>query len=778
MPIDLIRLYHENRVHGFRRYPDAILPFVEMEADEKRRWWDRSQWEVTFYSRAPEFSPLGLSRLFLLKQPSPQVCGPAHQLPFSKAGRGYPQALFGFPANSGFSAPDSDERKAVAALLLDSGRALMETLSADWPGYGGTLRGRYGDEESAQIVLNLLAMGQFATAEGVADPQGLGRAIAAMNYCGEKTAPGATIPDRFCWRLDSKFEVDPFAPPMLPQTPGPHINEIKFVVTPEEVIEEGHRHILLKYHYEVEYYLHPGHPLGDTISAPPFPVKVDYLKLDTSGGEVDTGTADESGGGGVQEFDEDDWDDPKMRPLQTAPPAQIGRGELNHRVVTSRKFYLGSSADEPTTAREDAIRFDPVFDPTVNFKVNLRIGLGLLTGPWVKDLIPLGGKPEDTLEAELDLDLTFPDPEHFVSWEAEDPRVCGSPVDWNRRIGADSMGRPNSNQPEDEKATEYSKFKYVEAGGAFESESTAATRFPSPGYLSMIHTGMRGHQPWRTLKLTRTDDNPPDWLLLEAFAPAFCVPPGLGASRTLPDHWMALSHMNSTAGKVNLNNKVYPESEWFKPPARSKALKGVFRHLREDDDVDRLIRDIEAHQSSSRVFEYVGELSEVGSYAAGETDWERESLLRNCASLLTTQSNTFGVWGVAQSVKKAPGGEKYAELEANDAVLAEKRFYALVERYVWPGRDGIPGNGHTNPAGNWDELGREADGSAIEHPGQVPAPGKGAVWAEIDGPAPVGSFHQELAGDLPHSASSLAEADNPAQAVVCYRVVYFKFLDH
>ena len=375
------------------------------------------------------------------------------------------------------------------------------------------------------------------------------------------------------------------------------------------------------------------------------------------------------------------------------------------------------------------------------------------------------------------------------------------------------MGQVNSNQPENSESAEYESFKYIRLltssrddksandtsrDGAinlwrilpYGNEFQPSTRFPSTGYLSMLHTGIRNRKPWSTLSLEANPGGFPDWVLMDLLGATF--PLSGSSGRSLPDHWMGLSHMNATAGKVNINNKIYPENEFFEAPERKKPLKAVFRYLREDDEIDSLVDNILEWQSDGRVFEYVGQLSEVDEYAMGDTTWEKESLLRNMANCLTTQSNTFGVWGVAQTVVKSRDSELHDEFEATDAVVGEKRFYALVERYIWPGRDGVPGNGHLDDKGEWDRLaGPPAELQGLTNaygsspstlqstkPGDLPNLQSEGDFALIDGPDSVTMDHSELFAKVPYQSSSLAQADNPAVAVVKYRVIYFKYLDH
>ena len=307
----------------------------------------------------------------------------------------------------------------------------------------------------------------------------------------------------------------------------------------------------------------------------------------------------------------------------------------------------------------------------------------------------------------------------------------------------------------------------------------------------MIHTGIRSRSPWQTLSLLPGQEDPPDWVVMDLMASGYPMPRAQwNAARSLPDTWSALSYLNSTAGKVNINNRIYPSgSSLFEPPHRTLTTEAVFKHLRSQDEIESLSKAMLNYQDDDQVFDYVGELAEVEGYEQGATDWEKESLLRNMAGALTTQSNTFGVWGIAQTVRKDPFNKDFGQFEWGDGVMGERRFYALVERHVWPGKDGVPGNGHTNSRGHWDRLAKADPNAAppqvagnqddLYVPGSPPRPaGPGGSFAEMDGPTAVDMEYGETLPKVIHSRSSLADAYNPADAVMKYRILYFKYLDH
>jgi hypothetical protein len=272
---------------------------------------------------------------------------------------------------------------------------------------------------------------------------------------------------------------------------------------------------------------------------------------------------------------------------------------------------------------------------------------------------------------------------------------------------------------------------------------------------------------------------------------------------TLPDEFSTISFMHSTAGTINLNSKPFPDNEYFEAPQRTRPLKAVFTNLRSDAEVESLVDAINQYQQDKR-FMYTGDLAEVTGYAAGSTQFEQEDLLRNMIGCLTTKSNTFGVWGVGQVVKKIRQNEDYGTFEEGDLVRGEKRFYALIERYIWPGIDGVPGNAHVDSQGKWDRIAVQeqdipADGSVtnalFQLPGSPPTRrafreetgeyGHGVgldlngTYPRYDGPQKVemDKYAEVVFGKVVHDLTALEDAYNPPQPVIKYKVVYFKYLD-
>ncbi|MEM7010507.1 MAG: hypothetical protein AAF585_03385, partial [Verrucomicrobiota bacterium] len=314
--------------------------------------------------------------------------------------------------------------------------------------------------------------------------------------------------------------------------------------------------------------------------------------------------------------------------------------------------------------------------------------------------------------------------------------------------------------------------------------------------------------PWQTLSLAPKSEQPvqkgpPDWVILDLFAPSYPMPRSHWApGRSIPDTWSAMSYLNATAGKVNINTRIYPDdSDHFDVPDRNVSIEAVFASFRPKLEIKHFAESVDNYQDTDQVFDYVGELAEVEGCHQGDDEWDKESFIRNMAGSLSTKSNTFGVWGIAQTIRKAPINKQYDQFEWGDGVMGERRFYALVERHVWPGKDGLPGNAHTNQRGIWDRLAESAppapgvpepSQSVRNVPGSPPnPPGPGSRFAEIDGPTPVGMEYDSVLPEAPYAnrsgsdpsgsasnPSSLADAYNPADAVMKYRILYFKYLDH
>jgi hypothetical protein len=70
----------------------------------------------------------------------------------------------------------------------------------------------------------------------------------------------------------------------------------------------------------------------------------------------------------------------------------------------------------------------------------------------------------------------------------------------------------------------------------------------------------------------------------------------------------------------------------------------------------------------------------------------RNDLVRQIIGNLTTQSNTYSIWVMGQSVIKTKGNTDWGNFEPNDQITATVRYHFVVERYLDAGVDGVYGN--------------------------------------------------------------------------------------
>lgn len=418
--------------------------------------------------------------------------------------------------------------------------------------------------------------------------------------------------------------------------------------------------------------------------------------------------------------------------------------------------------------------------------------------PKVPAFAPPTDDPKDYIEFQFDLDPAMLGSQQVTrSLEVADPRVGGLARMWKQAPGftsfttaqADTLGAPNSIAT----GWDTKKLAFVD----FPAGTAAGSSYRPPvGMFSVIPTGMQRGLAGSTLKLQPSSSSAdlPDWLLLDLLAPS------VDAS-----NYANLSFMNSTSGKVNLNATISPTTGTFNPPQRWQPLQAVFQNMSASATVasgatapSSVVNSVLSHTLASGgidfgapgAYDYPGEVCEIAGVADDVTvpDWTKEQIVRYIASNLTTKSNVFSVWGVAQTVKKNPANNNAAKqgvfetkaggAAADDTVTGEKRFEAIVERYVWPGTDNISGNGNVSGAGSYNQL-----SATRTLPGQPP-PYAGGAWEKLDGPDtfpsaftyPVNAASGTWNQNTPYGNTSIDTAVNPLRAQMKYRIIYFKYL--
>ncbi|WP_038167524.1 hypothetical protein [Verrucomicrobium sp. BvORR106] len=880
------KLLAHSFLNGFARYPEAIKDFISVADPDA--WYEANKFNLTFYNRSPEFNAFGRSRLFTSYVPLSLEAGPNFQLPFiydpsSNNGVVIPKGVEGdlvdgtlesgrlednqilhlnsllgfFGASADITGPSGYVSDQANMVNRNQIRMLVEYFRRKWPGYNRSFVEKYGEVGAYQIALNILQQARMSTTQ-IAKNLGNFSNAWGMRSTSVIFFPNASelsgyAPERFYWRL--KDPTTNKVVLMLPQTPGPHITEVRLFAQASEATPAPKTGTLtansryIKYWYEVEYYMHP---MGPVLDLSYFPTRMDYFQLNVRGGGKTAAQQFGPTDGNDTRADKQ-WQNDFMNLLATYPAAGTligpagavwaGAAVPNRVVVKSPEFYVSQwqrNDANATGGKSDTVaRFDNdipnlnatqktnIWDPVI-FDKSLTQGKAQFTVKWrpgqgitgannrPRQMIPLGLTQNDTLQASYVVDLTNTTTPQVVSWQIADPNLSHDVTKWvmtgpGQEGAIGTPGKVNVGEP-DEGSSEKSKFRYVqrtpedaligEEPYDRPDEYEQTSRVASPGYWSLLHTGMRSGTPWQTVDLSAnaSTNTPPDWLLLDLFGATYPMAHDQWKiDQKLPDSFSTASYMSSTAGQVNLNSRIYPKNDWFNPPARKLPLEAVFKHLRSDSQVTSLVDGIDSYQSDSQVFDYVGELANVPGYdGTAATRWGKESLLRNMAGVLTTRTNTFGVWGVAQTVKKLPRNTDNGTFESGDRVTGEKRFYALVERYIWPGRDGVPGNGHTSNVGKWDRIATQtskittADGTTdtlFQLPGSPPLKRSGdgerldldatGTYPKFDGPEPVGmdAYTKSALGTINYTASSLEDAYNPPQPVVKYRVVYFKYLD-
>lgn len=852
-------------LQGFNRYPEAILNYVKIKGAEAQDWFQRARYDLTFYSRSPEFNAFNRSRFFTTYVPLSLEAGPAYQHPFVFD----PSGVYTGQSNNavlhlnsllgtfGFTSTVTDEDGASVNGGNVVNRAQVEMLTdylrRRWPGYNRSFFEKYGEAECRQLALNAALMARMATtqinnANLSAFTKQYSLRTTSVNYSPLSTEMTGKTPERMYWRFPNIGKNGLF----LPQTPGPHITEVRLFVKSTDASPApkndpkqltGYKQPrYIRYWYEVEYYMHG---FGPVVDLGEFPTRMDYLEIEARGSQAKRQQFGPSSPG-ENRYDAD-WNYDSRADLINlkrliAQPLRGGTTRLgplgatfngqavpNRLVVRSPIITLGQREtvvpwqEDADFSQWDPFVFDAATDRSVTVDLRFRPGMGVFDAPArPRQMIPLGESRDDTLQGQFVVSLVDTNRDQAISWQISDPRLSADLAEWEKDkegpgvpsgSGSDNgVGTPgvkNRKEPAEDSG-EKSKFRYLlraPIGSRIANieydrpdEYDPRSRVSSPGYWSLLHTGMQSGKPWRTLDFSSQAESssPPDWLFLDLLAATYPMANDQWRlEQRQPDEFSTASFMNSTAGQINLNTRTYPRTPLFKAPDRTRPIEGVFKNL-PGIDSKNVANQILSYQQDQQFFDYVGEVANIASVGGtGNTQWSKEFPLRNLAGVLTTKSNTFGVWGVAQVVKKVPKNLKYEQFEAGDQVLAEKRFYALIERYIWPGRDGIPGNAHFSSGGKWDRLALQsapisASGSVpdtlFQLPGSPPLFRSGqrlnldtkGTYAEYDGPERVGMdpFTEAALGKVRYRESTLEDAYNPPQPVVKYRIVYFTYLDH
>ncbi|PTX99336.1 hypothetical protein DB346_15855 [Verrucomicrobia bacterium LW23] len=269
-------------------------------------------------------------------------------------------------------------------------------------------------------------------------------------------------------------------------------------------------------------------------------------------------------------------------------------------------------------------------------------------------------------------------------------------------------------------------------------------RLPSVGALNTLRTGMipdvivpnsmaNKGVPFRCICFdaatgpgqTTAMGSYPDWAMLDLFTVPFLPQKPVTFETTdasspypNPPAVRQLTSGGSTEGRININNPrvPYPFAESIPGvdqtgPERLTPLRALFRNVRASNAYDpsgepvyttanevALAAGVQEYMSNNGPFMLAGQLANVPEVAAytyrgvAAASQSRNDLFAKVVGACTTQSNTYSVWVVTQTIRKAAHNTNYDAVEPGDQVTSEVRRRYLVERLIEPGKDGVPGN--------------------------------------------------------------------------------------
>ena len=255
-------------------------------------------------------------------------------------------------------------------------------------------------------------------------------------------------------------------------------------------------------------------------------------------------------------------------------------------------------------------------------------------------------------------------PEYWMAVETLDPRLNqhGTPVagpsvndDWQAVSSTPSLIGPASGTriarlggayPFVGTAGDETKLAWLDASpyigsGASKTRSGmhpghVNNRMPSIGLLSCLSTGMQTGIPWRTIRFQPTNDDPPDWLLLDLFATPFNRATFASSNKYVDSAFPPLTYMNSTAGRININSTLFPSSFGLSPNTRDLPIRALIHNMYRPQvaaasvtqpDEAVLFNKIASYLSAkpSHTFDYAGEICQVSGFAdSGNYEWKRK----------------------------------------------------------------------------------------------------------------------------------------------------------
>lgn len=793
---------------------ESMKPFVQSGSPDS--FINSNKFDLTAYSRAPDFNVFGKSKLYFLRSATGQLGRPMFQFFRDADGPEY------FPSEENAKGADRHSTYYTAA-------AISAYLNRnDWPGMPArSFVDKWGGNDAAkreadQVAWNLMSMGSFAAGSFSGNSASSNYfELANATKSGETGFVSVNKPnnDTVIGTLSGKA--------MLPAYPVPLINEVALQISPQSyTIADGTTKYRLLVSLTTELWLPPGYPTFDFGQAQTT-VGLTYLWYHVTQAQPGTADAQQEDAKYVDRLSAPD--DNGIKKLWTINNVGTAAPNSYSQFVTTQTFYVSNKSgfNSGANGSED---FTTTGTISLDFKMRLfaltqqkngsSYGTkhscqlipvwdthdpGITAAPTNWDptppsnpprcLAPPADDPKDYIEFQFTLTPPFNSGDTYTrSLEVADPHLGGLAKSWQQApnfnspatLSAGTLGSINS-------ATTSAGYDTKKLAFVDLSQTALASKHSSTGFLSLVATGMQRGVAGAALKFqpSSSASELPDWLLLDLVAPAV----------TAVDY-SSLSWMNSTAGVINANSKILPNVGSFSAPVRWRPMQALLENMPGVSgaaNASAIVTNLINHTTSgvdfgaTSEYDYPGEVCEISGVAdSGNTDWDKETIIRNLAGCLTTKSNVFSVWGVTQTVKKNPGNNdpatgqprhpgifesKAAGAAADDLIMGEKRFEAVVERYVWPGNDNIAGDGHVPGAGgSYDRL-----SSSATQPG-YPPPYSGGAWEQLDGPDaptyPISSSTDAWIASAPnYSNTPIDSANNPVGATMKYRVIYFRYLN-
>jgi hypothetical protein len=204
-----------------------------------------------------------------------------------------------------------------------------------------------------------------------------------------------------------------------------------------------------------------------------------------------------------------------------------------------------------------------------------------------------------------------------------------------------------------------------------------------PGEMAFIHTGI----PWRTFWLQPQhsgEPGPPDWAVLDLFSAT--------------DATNVTGRMNINSVITNANATLARQVPLFALVTNSLPSDAVYNNATAVNKIDNYWQNVSPNfrfgptplPFSPYSYTMVGEIANTASLSnpqvvdPTQTKAVRETPVRDIANLITTRSNTFTIWCLAQSIKKVDKTpvNLTSFTKGVDLVTGEAKMQVIVERMV------------------------------------------------------------------------------------------------